>query len=119
MAKLSSNYENGTRKPDWEELLILILVLSLLVVLGDVEVDVDVDAGAAESGTCTIVPWSPVRLAGMLRTVVGVANERHDDGVTVAFALAVMAVMLAGKRMPVQRASIDDPSPTAPGGARP
>ena len=49
---------------------------------------------------------------------VPVLGERLD-GVTVAFALAVMAVMLAGKRMPVQRASIDDPSPTAPGGARP
>ena len=49
---------------------------------------------------------------------VPVLGERLD-GVTVAFALAVMAVVLAGKRMPVQRASIDDPSPTAPGGARP
>ena len=49
---------------------------------------------------------------------VPVLGERLD-GVTVVFALAVMAVVVAGKRMPVRRARIDDPSPAATGGARP
>jgi drug/metabolite transporter (DMT)-like permease len=49
---------------------------------------------------------------------VPVLGERLD-AVTVAFALAVMAVVLAGKRMPVQRARISGLSPGATGGASP
>jgi len=49
---------------------------------------------------------------------VPVLGERLD-AVTVAFALAVLAVVFVGKRMPVQRSRINDASLGAPGSASP
>jgi drug/metabolite transporter (DMT)-like permease len=127
-----------------EQVICWVLVLSLPLTLPAMMLTWPADAGAVRLGAwggfayvtlfsmwLGFFAWyRGLALGGVLRVsqvqllqpflallfAVPVLGERLD-AVTVAFALAVMAVVLAGKRMPVQKARINDLSPGATGGA--
>jgi drug/metabolite transporter (DMT)-like permease len=147
VASASIGYVAGaqvsTRLPA-EQVICWVLVLSLPLTLPAMMLTWPADAGAVRAGAwggfayvtlfsmwLGFFAWyRGLALGGVLRVsqvqllqpflallfAVPVLGERLD-AVTVAFALAVMAVVLAGKRMPVQQARINHLSPGATGGA--
>jgi len=149
VASASVGYVAGARvsaKLPAEQVICWVLVLSLPLTLPAMLATWPADAGAvriaAWGGFAYVTLFSMwlgffawyrgLALGGVLRVsqvqllqpflallfAVPVLGERLD-AVTVAFALAVMAVVLAGKRMPVQRARINDPPVSAAGSASP
>jgi drug/metabolite transporter (DMT)-like permease len=147
VASASVGYVAGAQvssKLPAEQVICWVLVLALPLTLPAMALTWPADAGAVRAGAwggfayvtlfsmwLGFFAWyRGLALGGVLRVsqvqllqpflallfAVPVLGERLD-AVTVAFALAVMAVVLAGKRMPVQKARINDLSPGAIGGA--